>query len=282
MTDMRLTQSLTKAFTTSIVLSVLLYSSLVSAATVNEILAEYYPIYYEPKQCQGIIANNGSSDGEGTNYRSGYCIEVDRQLQVDTEQGKRLYILVIGDVAFHEKGGEASGSHADTGLVGMLVLKPEGKDWAVEYANPAMNAGSFGAGLKDWKLIQVGPDKWGFINVHSDSHGIQSFSEYVLLSPDPENGGIIDNHITAKATMENNTLSSSSCGDRSIDHCTFLKARMGIDQSKIVNGFYPLTITVNGHEYNYGGSKKETFKNKVYIINYQPQMGYKVPDNYMD
>lgn len=272
----------TSAIILTAILSTSLYASDASAATVNEILVEYYPIYYEPKQCQGIIANNGSSDGEGTNYQSGYCIKVDRQLQVDAEQGKRLYILVIGDVAFDEKGGEASGSHADTGLVGMLVLKSEGKGWAVEYANPAMNAGSFGSGLEDWKLIQVGPDKWGFINVHSDSHGIQSFSEYVLLTPDPENGGIIDNHITAKATMENNTLSSSSCGDRSIDHCTFLKAKLGVDNSKIVNGFYPLTITVNGHEYNYGGSKKKTFKDEAYRIHYQPKIGYKVPENYMD
>lgn len=272
----------TSAIILTAILSAFLYATTATAATVNEILKQYYPIYYEPKQCQGIIANNGSSDGEGTNYQSGYCIKVDRQLQVDAEQGKRLYILVIGDVAFDEREGEASGSHADTGLVGMLVLKPEGKGWAVEYAHPAMNAGSFGTGLEDWKLIQVGPDKWGFINVHSDSHGIQSFSEYVLLSPDPKNGGIIDNHITAKATMENNTLSSSSCGDRSIDHCTFLKAKLGVDNSKIANGFYPLKITVNGHEYNYDGSDKVVFENKVYTINYQSKVGYKVPENYMD
>ncbi|WP_426138152.1 hypothetical protein [Psychrobacter sp. TWR1-1-1] len=138
--------------------------------TVNEILNEYYPIYNEAKQCRGIMANNGSSDGEGTLYQNGYCIKIDRQLKVETKQGTRLYISVIGDIGFNEDGSQAYGAHVFSGLVGMFVLKPQGSGWEVESANPAMNAGSSGKALKDWKLIQVAPDKWGFINIHSDSH----------------------------------------------------------------------------------------------------------------
>ena len=138
--------------------------------TVNEILNEYYPIYNETKQCRGIMANNGSSDGEGTLYQNGYCIKIDRQLKVQAKQGTRLYISVIGDIGFNEDGSEAYGAHVFSGLVGMFVLKPQGSGWEVESANPAMNAGASGKGLKDWKLIQVAPDKWGFINIHSDSH----------------------------------------------------------------------------------------------------------------
>ena len=41
----------------------------------------------------------------------------------------------------------------------MFVLKPQGLGWEVEYANPVMNADASGEGLKDWKLIQVAPDK---------------------------------------------------------------------------------------------------------------------------
>ena len=99
-------------------------SNVASAKSVNEIIKEYYPIYNKAKQCRGIIANNGSSSGEETPHQSRYCIEIDRQLEVRTKQGKRLYISVIGDVAFHENGAAAYSSHADTGLVGMFVLKP--------------------------------------------------------------------------------------------------------------------------------------------------------------
>lgn len=52
--------------------------------TVDEILDTYYSIYNETKQCRGIIANNGASFGEETPHQSGYCIEIDRQLEVRT------------------------------------------------------------------------------------------------------------------------------------------------------------------------------------------------------
>ncbi|WP_443558063.1 hypothetical protein [Psychrobacter aquimaris] len=252
-----------------------------SAKSVNEIIKDYYPIYNKAKQCQGIIANNGSSSGEETPHQSGYCIEIDRQLEVRTKHGKRLYISVIGDVAFHESGAASYSSHADTGLVGMFVLKPQGSGWEVEYANPAMNAGASGEGLKDWKLIQVAPDKWGFINIHSDSHYVQSFSEYVLMTPDPKSKKVIDSHIAAKATTENNPIAPSGCSkDRKVEYCTLLKAKLNINKTTLINGFYPLEITVNGHEYNYNGSEKKTYNNQVYKIKYEPKKGYQKPKDY--
>ena len=269
--------------TLSAVSAIMLMSSSMpaSAKSVNEIIKDYYPIYNKAKQCQGIIANNGSSSGEETPHQSGYCIEIDRQLEVRTKHGKRLYISVIGDVAFHESGAASYSSHADTGLVGMFVLKPQGSGWEVEYANPAMNAGASGEGLKDWKLIQVAPDKWGFINIHSDSHYVQSFSEYVLMTPDPKSKKVIDSHIAAKATTENNPIAPSGCSkDRKVEYCTLLKAKLNIDKTTLINGFYPLEITVNGHEYNYNGSEKKTYNNQVYKIKYEPKKGYQKPKDY--
>ena len=256
-------------------------SNVASAKSVNEILNEYYPIYNEAKQCRGIIANNGSSSGEETPHQSGYCIEIDRQLEVRTKQGKRLYISVIGDVAFHENGAAAYSSHADTGLVGMFVLKPQGSGWEVEYANPVMNAGASGAGLKDWKLIQVAPDTWGFINIHSDSHYNQSFSEYILMTPDSKSRKIIDSHIAAEVEYYNESTAPSGCSkDRKVEYCTLLKAKLNIDKTTLINGFYPLEITVNGHEYNYDASKKNTYNNQVYTIKYEPKKGYQAPKDY--
>ncbi len=249
--------------------------------TVNEIIKEYYPIYNKAKQCRGIIANDGSSNGEGTLYQSGYCIKIDRQLRVETKQGTRLYISVIGDIGFNEDGSEAYGAHVFSGLVGLFVLKPRGSGWEVEYANPAMNAGASGKGLKDWKLIEVAPDKWGFMNIHSDSHYNQSFSEYVLMTPDPKSKKVIDSHIAAKATTENNPIAPSGCSkDRKVEYCTLLKAKLNIDKTTLINGFYPLEITVNGHEYNYDGSEKKTYNNQVYKIKYEPKKGYQAPKDY--
>ena len=249
--------------------------------TVNEILNEYYPIYNEAKQCRGIMANNGSSDGEGTLYQNGYCIKIDRQLKVQAKQGTRLYISVIGDIGFNEDGSEAYGAHVFSGLVGMFVLKPQGSGWEVESANPAMNAGAFGKGLKGWKLIQVAPDIWGFINIHSDSHYIQSFSEYVLMTPDPKSKKVIYSHIAAKATTENNPIAPSGCSkDRKVEYCTLLKAKLNIDKTTLINGFYPLEITISGHKYNYNGSEKKTYNNQVYKIKYEPKKGYQKPKDY--
>ena len=256
-------------------------SNVASAKSVNEIIKEYYPIYNKAQQCQGIMANNGSRIDEDVYLKSGYCIKIDRQLEVKTKQGKRLYVVVIGEVSFNKEGGNDSGSHADTGLVGMFVLKPQGSGWEVEYANPVMNAGAFGAGLKDWKLIQVAPDKWGFINIHSDSHYNQSFSEYILMTPDSKSRKIIDSHIAAEVEYYNESTAPSGCSkDRKIEYCTLLKAKLNIDKTTLINGFYPLEITVNGHEYNYDASKKNTYNNQVYTIKYEPKKGYQAPKDY--
>ena len=239
------------------------------------------PIYNKAQQCQGIMANNGSRIDEDVYLKSGYCIKIDRQLEVKTKQGKRLYVVVIGEVSFNKEGGNDSGSHADTGLVGMFVLKPQGSGWEVEYANPVMNAGASGGGLKDWKLIQVAPDIWGFINIHSDSHGSMSFSEYLLLAPDHKSGKIIKSHIGGKSTFSNTPTAPSGCSkDRKVEYCTLLKAKLNIDKTTLINGFYPLEITVNGHEYNYNGSEKKTYNNQVYKIKYEPKKGYQAPKEY--
>ena len=248
-------------------------SNVASAKTVNEIIKEYYPIYNETKQCQGLMANDGSSGGEGTLYQSGYCIEIDRQLKVETRQGTRLYVSVIGDIGFNEDGSEAYGAHVFSGLVGMFVLKPQGSGWEVESANPAMNAGASGKGLKKWKLIQVAPDKWGFTNIHSDSHWVHSGSAFILLTPDKDN--IRRSWIEAKYEHSNaGSGSAGSCSNPDADTCTLLKAKLGVDKKTIINGFYPLEITLNGFE------DDKVYKNQVYLIKYQPRLGYQVPNDY--
>ena len=57
-------------------------SNVASAKSVNEIIKEYYPIYNKAQQCQGIMANNGSRIDDDVYLKSGYCIKIDRQLEV--------------------------------------------------------------------------------------------------------------------------------------------------------------------------------------------------------
>ena len=270
MTNFKLSQIALSAVGVIMLMSL---SNVASAKSVNEIIKEYYPIYNETKQCRGIIANDGSSNGEGTLYQSGYCIKIDRQLRVETKQGTRLYISVIGDIGFNEDGSEAYGAHVFSGLVGMFVLKPQGSGWEIEYANPAMNAGASGEGLKDWKLIQVAPDKWGFINIHSDSHWVYSGSAFILLTPDKSN--IRRSWIEAKYEHSNaGSGSAGGCSNSDASTCTLLKAKLNVNKNTVINGFYPLEITLNGFE------EDKVYKNQVYLIKYQPRLGYQVPNDY--
>ncbi|MGP9688329.1 hypothetical protein ACT3TH_04120 [Psychrobacter sp. AOP22-C1-C5] len=81
--------------------------------------------------------------------------------------------------------------------------------------------------------------------------------------------------------MENNPFAPSGCSkDKSIDYCAWIKAKLGIDKTTVINGFYPLKITVNGYEYNHSGTQKMTYNNQVYKINYEPEKGYQAPENY--
>ena len=102
-------------------------SNVASAKSVNEIIKEYYPIYNKAQQCQGIIAPSGPYNGlTGEREFTGYCIEIDRQRVLETDKGKRLYIVVKGNASFNEDGEalEYTDTRFDSGLVGMLVLKP--------------------------------------------------------------------------------------------------------------------------------------------------------------
>lgn len=101
------------------------------------------------------------------------------------------------------------------------------------------------------------------------------------MTPDPKSKKVIDSHIAAKATTENNPIAPSGCSkDRKVEYCTLLKAKFNIDKTTLINGYYPLEITVNGHEDNYNGSEKKTYNNQVYKIKSEPKKGYQAPKDY--
>ena len=240
-----------------------------AAASVMDILKPYYPLYNKALKCHGAIAPSGSVNGlTNEPYMTGYCIDIDRQKVIETDKGKRLYILITGDVSFDENGEEVLRGHAASGLVGMFVLKPKGKGWQVESANPTMNAGSYGLGLGGWDLKQFAPNTWGFMNEHGDTHQGYTSTSFVILTP--KGRGIVENWIGA----DFDSGGSDRCGGQKQPRCNDMNASLNIDTSKTVNGFYPLKLTVNG--YNQG----KTYKNSLFYINYQKDKGYIEPKDY--
>ncbi|NRD69046.1 hypothetical protein HQR03_00630 [Psychrobacter okhotskensis] len=238
--------------------------------TVNEIIKEYYPIYNKAKQCQGIIAPSGSSNGSAEELEfTGYCIEIDRQKVIETAKGKRLYVMVKGDASFNRDGEalEYTDTRFDSGLVGMFVLKPQGSSWQVESANPTINAGSFGFGLSKWRLQKFGPNAWGFLNKHSNV--IQGYYNDYLVILIPDGGGIKESWIG----MDHNNEDVGKC-EEDMSECDNTRTTFTIDSHKTVNGFYPLEITLNGLV------KGKKYNNATYPINYQKDKGYTPSKDY--
>lgn len=133
----------------------------VAADSMMDALKPYYPLYNEALQCHGVIAPSGSVNGVTNEpYMTGYCIDIDRQKVVETDKGKRLYVLVTGDIRFDDNGKELEYDDIrfDNGLAGMFVLKPKGSGWQVESAKPTISVGSFGRGLSDWRLQKFSPN----------------------------------------------------------------------------------------------------------------------------
>lgn len=238
-----------------------------------DILKPYYPFYNEALQCHSVVVDSSfysvfSSDDN----KVGHCVEIDRQVMVDTDAGKRLYVLVTGDVRFgeHNEGlMDSNDALSYGGLVGMFVLKPEGDNWKIESSSPIMSVGAQGMGLRDWQLMRFAPNTWGFVN--EDGYEYLGYIEtsLVILTPDKQN--------IIKSAINNSNFSAYTdlCSDEVKLLCDDIKAKLQhIDTSETVDGFYSLEFMVNGRKDN------KNYKDVNYTIYYKQGQGYQVPDNY--
>lgn len=260
------------------------------------VLKPYYPIVNQANHCQGVWSTGATIDDNGvtdltnlTNLNSqnnqqkiGYCVSIDQRKWVNTSKGKRLYVLVTGDVAFDTTGAKTSGSHADSGLAGMFVLAPKGIGWQVESAQAMLPAGASGEGLRQWRLIKVAPDTWGFLNEHSDGHFGVSGGDYVILTPEGRSirqswiganystDGMVDCDSPAQVSSAKGRVDKIHLGKQ----CSDLSSQFTIDSRALINDFYPLTVVVNGYH------RGVIYKNQRYQLFYQPNQGYVEPSYY--
>ncbi|MBK3392623.1 hypothetical protein IQ457_01490 [Psychrobacter sp. M9-54-1] len=248
-------------------------NSLISNNTLMNFLKPYYPFYNKKLKCQSVVVESsfyGIFSAEDN--KAGHCVEIDRQVVVETNKGKRLYVLVAGDIKFgeHEEGLiDSNDALFYQGLVGMFVLKPNGNNWKIESASPIMSAGAQGMGLRGWKLMRLAPDTWGFIN--EDGYEYLGYVETSLVILTPNGQNII------KSSINNSNFSAYTdlCSDEVKRVCDDIKAKLQrIDTSKVVDGFYPLSFMINGRKNN------KTYKNANYTFFYKKGQGYQIPDNY--
>lgn len=237
------------------------------------ILKPYYPYYNNKLKCQSVVVDSSFygvfSAGD---RKAGHCVEIDRQIMVETSKGKRIYVLVTGDIKFGEYDDgliDDNDALSYQGLVGMFVLKPNGNAWKIESASPIMSAGAQGMGLRNWKLMHFAPNTWGFINEDGYEHLGYIETRLVILTLNDQN--------IIKSSINNSNFSAYTdlCSDEVKEVCDDIKAKLQpIDTSKIVDGFYPLSFTVSGRKNN------KAYKNLVYTFYYQKGQGYQIPDNY--
>jgi len=249
----------------------------VQAQTPQQIVQKFYPKYSQKYRCYQVSVKD---KGE-------YCVRQTKTETRQTAQGKLTYLLFTGDVFDFEKGIK-DGSHAQSGLAGVFVLKQAGTDWKLLAAQPHGWAGSFGNApdAKYWSLHEFGKDKWGFLTQHYDIHQGYSGTAYLLFAHDGARK-IIEDDINAEA---DNAGALGNCSDNlyedrkntaaerreCLDKLYSLSSKIKIlKNGKTSAGFYPLQLTVSGFD----GAKK--YQNTAFIFNYNAAKGhYSTPKGY--
>ncbi len=153
------------------------------------------------------------------------------------------------------------------GLVGMFVFAPDGNNkWKVISAKRKIEMGSSGYAPTDWTFHKFAPNKWGFLSTTSYGMGGQFTEAFNILTPNSKS--IKHNMLMKHGSFDNCELSKVACYN--------LSAKIKINRNKVVNGYYPLILTVNGYD-NETGKK---YKNRKYQATYKKSKGYTTPKNY--
>lgn len=230
--------------------------SVFAGFSLDEIMQKYYPSYDSNEDCRTYSRMNKYDNGNQEEYI--YCVNFSSEKKVNINGDEYLYVATSGYNM------NSSAGWADA-LAGMFVLKSDGNGWIVKSAKPYISAGVNGESIQQWSFHEFAPNIYGFLGNHGyGMNGGTSLESFVILTPNGKT--IIDNDIGSFL----NTEATMSCGKK----CDDARATIRIDKSKVVNGFYPLVLTVNGRV------NGKMYKNQEYRINYEANKGYIMPQNY--
>ncbi len=218
--------------------------------SVKQLMNKYYSPLNKSSNCRYTVGGQGKDK---------YCMKVKKAKKINTKYGKRLYLLMTGDSI-------ESSTHAYGGLVGMFALAPDGKNkWKVVSAKSKMEIGSWGTAPTDWTFHKFAPNKWGFLTTAGYTMGGNTESWFEILT---SAGRSIMESTVANGLDQSG---SSLCGNK----CASISAKIKINRKKVINGHYPLILTVNGKS-----DKGKRYKNRKYQATYKKGKGYTAPRNY--
>lgn len=251
--------------------AVLGLSTTADAHTVEHLIRQFYPQYSARNHCYRVEDKEQGS----------YCVTLQKSETRTTSQGTFMY-LAFGGNHFSFSENQEDGSHANTGLVGIFVLKQSSaNDWQLQAALPKSFVGAFGQAPQAWTLHEFGPGKWGFLTTHSDMHQGFSGSHFVIFAHDGGkkiltswlgktfgNTGAYGDHCEVMETP----AERKQC----LAKLTELDSTIKIQRDKPAeNGFYPLQLSVSGFQ----GHRR--FHHQDFTVRYDPRTRqYQPPRNY--
>lgn len=172
------------------------------------------------------------------NRQDPYCTRVDRADFIQVNGERRLYLLAVGDML--DSQGEDNGSHPDPGRVAaFIVTLPNAKPAMLAY-DTRIGIGSFGRAPRDWQLVQVGAQHWGWMNTSGTCHQGYCSSDYYVLSDRQTN---IKNLTAFSATIDDSGACSTQDCER---RATTISTQLSFDRQAKDQQHFPLKIALRG------------------------------------
>lgn len=225
------------------------------AAWHEAILANIYD-YYPEAECYAYSENGND-----------YCMAVDLADTLSYEGGYDLYIATKGtNVVARDDEVYVNDCHACSGANGLFIYRYNEQDDSAETLLEAHGEmGNSGEGLSDFELVQIAPEAVAFLAQSGDVHQGYYTSDYMFFIP--QNGEVVVSAIGGSASSEG-ALEETDSGYFE------LSTQLAVDDSELMNGFYPLQITLEGRQ----GDRY--YNEASYTAIYKPNQGYVVLGDY--
>ena len=213
--------------------------------------------HYRPATAEEVARGNDNPDEGFINKGSRFCMRFHSEKVIDGAQGKRRYLLFIGD--------NINQARYDGGLVSLMLFKIDGDGWTLV---DKKETGASGYN-SEWQWLEFAPGRWGVYG--GDSHDGMGYAfTYTRILRD-DNDRIREQGIT---TANDNSGSYGFCENEEKSEEERAACRKDIQNLSATlttrpdlgaaNGAYPLEIRVSGEAQ---GGKKQ-YNDQPFIFKY--------------